>query len=132
VRRSARGPPANPAPYARIAYEWNWPGNPRISGPWRCIPTLTRPNGDRSADTTFGRDSYTDVAIDGGYQFLGDGKHTATIDAILTHEEQNLKASTGSGASTSPGNHLNQARLNMAYFYQQTYGLNLGWQYTLG
>jgi hypothetical protein len=33
-----------------------------------------------------------DVAIDGGYQFLGDGTHIATVDGIFTHEDQNLKA----------------------------------------
>ena len=83
---------------------------------------LSPANGERSVDTTFGRDSYTDVAIDGGYQFLGDGTHTATVDAILTHEDQNLQASTALGASTAPNNHLNQVRLNLTYFYQSTYG----------
>jgi hypothetical protein len=85
-------------------------------------------NGERSVETEFGRDSYTDVAVDGGYQFLGDGTNTATVDAIFTHEYQNLKASTALGASTGPDNHLNQVRLNLTYFYQATYGLNLGWQ----
>jgi hypothetical protein len=30
------------------------------------------------------------------------------------------------------GNHLNQIRLNLTYFYRNTYGLNLGWQDTWG
>jgi hypothetical protein len=126
------GASANPAPYPRVAYEWNWAGQSAHIGGVLPYSNLSPANGERSVDTTFGRDSYTDVAVDGGYQFLGDGTHTATVDAIFTHEDQNLKASTGLGASSGPGNHLNQVRLNLTYFYQQTYGLNFGWQNTWG
>jgi hypothetical protein len=126
------GATANPAPYGRVAYEWNWARQSAHIGAVALYSNLSPANGERSVDTSFGRDSYTDVAIDGGYQFLGDGTHTATIDAILTHEAQNLKASTAMGTSTGPNNHLNQIRLNLAYFYQNTYGLNFGWQNTWG
>src|ERR1700693_4829944 len=97
------GGSANPAPYGRVAYEWNWDRQSAHIGAVALYSNLSPANGERSVDTSFGRDSYTDVAIDGGYQFLGDGTHTATLDAILTHEDQNLKASTGSGASRAPG-----------------------------
>jgi hypothetical protein len=126
------GATANPAPYGRMAYEWNWNGQSAHIGTVVLYSNLSPANGERSVDTTFGRDSYTDVAVDGGYQFLGDGTHTATVDAIYTHEGQNLQASTGLGASSAPGNHLNQVRLNLTYFYQSTYGINLGWQNTWG
>jgi hypothetical protein len=126
------GATANPAPYARVAYEWNWTGQSAHIGALAMYSNLSPANGERSVETSFGRDSYADVAVDGGYQFLGDGTNTATIDAILTHETQNLKASTALGASTGPNNNLNQIRVNAAYFYQQTYGLNLGWQNTWG
>jgi hypothetical protein len=91
------GATANPAPYGRVAYEWNWDRQSAHIGAVALYSNLSPANGERSVDTSFGRDSYTDVAIDGGYQFLGDGTHTATIDAILTHEDQNLKASTALG-----------------------------------
>ncbi|HEY4041087.1 MAG TPA: hypothetical protein VGM32_04490 [Rhodopila sp.] len=126
------GATANPAPYGRVAYEWNWNMQSAHIGAVALYSNLSPANGERSVETMFGRDSYTDVAIDGGYQFLGDGTNIATIDAIFTHEEQNLKASTALGTSTGPANHLNQARVNMTYFYQNTYGLNLGWQNTWG
>jgi hypothetical protein len=126
------GGTANPAPYARVAYEWNWGGQSAHVGAVALYSNLSPANGERSVETMLGRDSYTDVAIDGGYQFIGDGTHTATIDAIFTHEDQNLKASTALGASTGPGNHLNQIRVNLTYFYQNTYGLNFGWQNTSG
>jgi hypothetical protein len=95
------GATANPAPYGRVAYEWNWERQSAHIGAVALYSNLSPANGERSVNTLFGRDSYTDVAIDGGYQFLGDGTNTATIDAILTHEDQNLKASTALGASTS-------------------------------
>jgi hypothetical protein len=126
------GATANPAPYGRVAYEWNWDQQSAHVGAVLLYSNLSPANGERSVDTSFGRDSYTDVAIDGGYQFLGDGTHTATADAIVTHEDQNLKASTALGSSTGPNNHLNQIRLNLTYFYRNTYGLNLGWQDTWG
>jgi hypothetical protein len=126
------GATANPAPYVRAAYEWNWDQQSAHVGAVFLYSNLSPSNGERSVDTMFGRDSYTDVAVDGGYQFLGDGTHIATVDGIFTHEDQNLKASTALGTSTGPGNHLNQIRLNFTYYYQNTYGLNLGWQNTSG
>jgi len=126
------GATANPSPYARVAYEWNWGGQSAHIGALALYSNLSPANGERSVETMFGRDSYADIAIDGGYQFLGDGTNIATIDAIFTHEQQNLKASTALGSSTAPRNHLNQIRVNLTYFYQNTWGLNLGWQNTAG
>jgi hypothetical protein len=123
---------ANPAPYARFAYEWNWNAQSAHVGALMLYSNLNPASGERTTETMFGRDSYFDFAVDGGYQFLGDGTNTVTLDAILTHENQNLKASTGLGTSTMPGNHLNQVRLNLSYFYQQTYGISAGWQNTWG
>jgi len=81
----------------------------------------------------FGADHYTDVAFDAGYQFLGDGTHIATIQGIYTHETQNLKASAASqGLGNGTNYSLNQLRANVSYWYQNTYGATLGWQYTWG
>jgi hypothetical protein len=126
------GGTANPAPYGRIAYEWNWAGQSAHVGGLVLHSNLNPATGDRTVDSTFGRDSYTDWAVDAGYQFLGDGIHVATIDSIFTHENQNLLGSTGMGASSQSGNYLDQARVNLAYWYQHTYGLNVGWQNTWG
>lgn len=126
------GATANPAPYARIAYELNWAGQSAHIGALMLHSNLNPATGERSVGGMFGRDSYTDFAIDGGYQFLGDGTNTATVDAIVTHENQDLKGSLGIGASSASGNHLDQVRLNLSYFYQQTYGINFAWQNTWG
>ncbi len=134
VTGTALGPgsTSNPAPYARIAYEWDWAGQSAHVGGLLLHSNLNPATGERTFDGTFGRDSYTDFAIDGGYQFIGDGTNTFTADAILTRENQDLRGSTELGTSSGPGNHLNQVRVNVAYFYQQTYGINLGWQNTTG
>jgi hypothetical protein len=126
------GATSNPAPYGRIAYEWNWAGQSAHIGALVLHSNINPATGDRTVDGSFGRDSYTDWAIDAGYQFLGHGVHVATIDGIFTHEHQNLGGSTGMGTSSQAGNHLNQVRINLAYWYQQTYGLNFGWQNTWG
>lgn len=134
VTGATLGPGATsaPAPYARVAYEWNWAGQSAHVGGLLLHANLNPATGDRTVDSSFGQDSYTDVAIDGGYQFLGNGTHVATIDGIFTHEFQDLRGSTGMGTSSQPGNQLNQVRLNLAYWYRQTYGLNFGWQNTWG
>lgn len=126
------GATANPAPYARVAYEWNWAGQSAHIGGLMLHSNLNPATGERTTADMFGRDSYTDLALDGGYQFLGDGTHTVTADGIFTHEFQDLVGSVGLGASSGPSNHLDQVRLNFAYFYKQTYGINLGWQSTWG
>ena len=131
---SALGPggTSNPAPYGRIAYEWDWARQSAHVGGLVLHSNLNPATGDRTVDGSFGRDGYTDWAVDAGYQFLGDAVHVATIDGIFTHENQNLVGSTGAGSSSRSGNHLDQARINLAYWYQQTYGLNFGWQNTWG
>lgn len=126
------GATANPAPYARVAYEWNWGGQSAHVGGLFLYSNLDPATGDRTTDGSFGHDSYTDLAFDAGYQFLGNGVHIATVDGIFTHESQNLRGSFGMGTSSQAGNHLDQIRLNLAYWYRNTYGLNFGWQNTWG
>jgi hypothetical protein len=134
VTGTALGPgaTANVAPYARVAYEWNWAGQSAHVGGLLLHSNLNPATGNRTVDGSFGRDSYTDIAVDAGYQFLGDGRHIATVDGIFTHENQNLRGSVGRGASSQTANHLDQVRLNLSYWYQGTYGLSFGWQNTWG
>lgn len=120
------------APYARVAYEWNWGANSAHVGGLLLHANLNPATGERSATSAFGRDRYTDTAVDAGYQFLGDGTHIATADAIFTHEEQSLRGSLGLGASSRAANQLNQVLLNLSYWYRHSYGFNVGWQNTWG
>ena len=129
-------------PYLRAAYEWDWNNqafhigalymqsnvNP-VSGPLVMGPFQT--------DGSMGRDHFRDYAVDAGYQFLGDGTNTVTVQGIFTHEEQNLEGSTSTfnaenGTTFGPKSNLNQIRMNVSYWYQNTYGITLGWQNTWG
>jgi hypothetical protein len=126
------GATANPAPYARAAYEWNWNGQSAHIGTVFLYSDINPATAARTATGAFGRNSYTDYAIDGGYQFLGDRTHIATADAIFTHETADLHGSTALGGSSQKSSPLNQIRLNLTYYYKNTYGLTFGWQDTWG
>jgi hypothetical protein len=126
------GATATSAPYLRAAYEWNWAGQSAHVGALFLSSHLNPALGKRSYTTEFGTNRYTDFAVDAGYQFLGTGTHQATVEAIFTHENQQLTGAFNMGASSQPRNALEQARVNLTYFYQHTYGINLGWQNTWG
>jgi hypothetical protein len=126
------GSTANIAPYARIAYEWDWNNQSAYIGGVLLSASINPATSGRTATGSQGQNQFTDVAIDGGYQFLGDGTNIATAYGIYTHEWQNLQGSTNMGASSQPQNQLNQARIATSYFYRNTYGFNIAWQYTWG
>jgi hypothetical protein len=126
------GATANPAPYLRAAYEWNWNGqSAHVGGIF--LHSNVNPATDTFVSTgAFGHDSYTDYAADGGYQYTGDGTHIFTALGIFDHEHQDLKGSFNAGASSQPGNTLDQVRGSLTYYYQQTYGATVAWQNTTG
>jgi hypothetical protein len=126
------GSTPNPAPYVRAAYEWDWAGQAAYIGGLFFNARISPATGSYSVDGTQGQDTFTDYAVDGGYQFLGDGTHTVAATAIFDHETQVLKGTTNAGGSSQKGNNLNQLRANIAYYYQQTYGATIAWQKTWG
>jgi len=85
-----------------------------------------------SSDGSQGHDSYTDYAVDGGYQYLGTGVHVFALTGIFDHERQNLIGSFNTGASSQAGNTLSQVRASATYYYQQTYGVTAAGQKTRG
>jgi hypothetical protein len=126
------GSTSNPSPYLRAAYEWNWNGQSAHVGAIFLHSNVNPTTASYSSTADFGHDSYTDYAVDAGYQFLGDGTHTVSVLGIYNHENQKLSSSYNSGASSQSGNNLDQFRANVSYYYQQTYGATLGWQKTWG
>jgi hypothetical protein len=74
----------------------------------------------------------TDYGFDAGYQYLGDGTHIVTANGLFIRENQHLQASFNAGASSQVNSALNQVRVNATYYYQNTYGLTLAWEYTWG
>ncbi|MBN9560990.1 MAG: cytochrome C [Alphaproteobacteria bacterium] len=126
------GSTANPAPYVRVAYEWNWSGQSAHVGGLFLHSNFNPAVGPFSSDGSFGHDSFTDYAIDAGYQFLGNRTYVVTTDAILVHEDQNLRGTFGMGGAARTGHSLNQARASLSFFYKDTYGLTLGIENTWG
>jgi hypothetical protein len=126
------GATANPAPYLRGAYEWNWNGQSAHVGGIFLHSNFNPTTGSFTSDGSMGHDSYTDYAVDGGYQYIGDGTHIVSLLGIFDHEAQNLVGSFNAGASSQTGNALNQVRTTLTYYYQQTYGATLSWQKTWG
>jgi len=131
---NAYGPGAttNPAPYLRAAYEWNWNGQSAHVGSIFLHSNINPAYAPFSSTGSMGHDSYTDYAIDGGYQYLGDGTNVVSVLGIVDHEHQNLSGSFNAGASSQAVNSLNQVRVTGTYYYQQTYGLTMAWQRTWG
>ena len=124
-------------PYVRAAYEWNWNSQVAHVGALFMQANVNPVVGTFMTDGSNGRDHYNDYAFDAGYQFLGDGTHIVTVQGIFTHEDQNLKGTTSAfnmANETSFGSaaSLNQIRMNVSYWYQNTYGVTLGWQKTWG
>jgi hypothetical protein len=126
------------APYLRAAYEWQWQDQVAHVGALFLSANVNPgvPNTDGVAFGStgqFGQDRYTDYAFDAGYQFLGDGTHIVTAQGIYIHEDQRLNASAAS-ANSGFGTtfHLQQFNANVSYWYQNTYGVTLGWTKTWG
>jgi hypothetical protein len=126
------GSTANPAPYLRGAYEWNWNGQSAHVGGIFLHSNFNPAISAFSSNGSMGHDSYTDYALDGGYQFIGDGTHVFSLLGIFDHENQHLVGSFNSGAASQAGNTLNQTRVTSTYYYQQTYGFTVAWQKTWG
>jgi hypothetical protein len=119
-------------PYARVAYEWNWNNQSAHVGGVFLHSNFNPSTGDYSVDGSMGHNGYTDLAIDAGYQFLGNRRHIFTAEGIYTTEQQHLVGSFNAGASSKTNNNLQQVRLTLTYYYQQTYGLTFAWQDTWG
>ena len=118
---------AGAAPYARIAYERQWNNQSAHVGALFMRADVNPPTGIPFQSSGMnGQDRYSDYAFDASYQFLGNGTHIVTVQGIYMHEDQKLNAS-GGGTFT-----LNQIRANVSYWYQNTYGVTLGWQNTFG
>lgn len=134
VTGTAYGPgsTSSPAPYIRGAYEWDWNGQTAHVGGIYFHSPVNPATGSYSVDSSQGQDSYTDYAIDGGYQYTGDGTHIVSLLGIMDWESQNLVGSYNTGASSQPNNSLQQLRANVSYWYKQTYGVTAAWQKSWG
>ncbi len=117
------------APYARIAYEWNWGANSAHIGEAAFYSRFNPTISNYSTDGSMGHDTYADLFTDAGYQFIpADGRHSFTVDSFYNHESQDLKGTSNAGGSSQPSGYLHETRTTLTYFYQRTYGLIGSWQ----
>ena len=125
------GSTANIAPYIRAAYQWMWNNQAAHVGALLLSANINPAISPFSADGSMGKNYYIDYGLDAGYQFLGD-PNIVTANLLYVHEDQNLKGSFSTGKSREPSNALNQLNASASYFYQNTYGATIGWQYAWG
>jgi len=72
-------------------------------------------------------DKYRDVGVDASYQFMGVGRHIFTVNTSLIHEDQTLDSTVGAGGAAVANNKTDAFNINGSYYYQNTYGITLGY-----
>lgn len=75
-------------------------------------------------------DRFTDTGIDATYQFVNGGDHLVTANFIDMRERTRLDQTYGglnpNAGADNAGNLLNNASMNVSYWYQNTYGATVG------
>jgi hypothetical protein len=113
---------AGVAPYLRVAYEKDYDAQNFEIGAFGFFPDLY-PGGDRSSGTS---DLYSDVGVDGSYQFMGDTANIYTLNARYTYERQHLAASQLLLGAANTRNSLNDVRLDGSYYWKNIIGGTIG------
>ncbi|MGZ5016303.1 MAG: cytochrome C [Methylobacter sp.] len=113
----------SPAPYWRVALQKDWQGHFFALGHYGMsadvIPGRDRINGS---------DHYTDVAADATYQYMANPKHIFEVKTTYIYEDQKLSATRLASGDPSTGrSYLTTYKLNLAYTFDQTYGVTFGY-----
>jgi len=110
------------APYARIAFQKYVGPNFFMLGGYGMKVNFSQPG-------TTKLDKYTDVAIDGEYQYI-QGKNTVTVAARNTWENQTLNGSHALGNVSSKTGTLSSFSGYGAYTYNNRYIADVGYHHT--
>lgn len=119
-------------PWASLTYAWFWGSNNAHLGGHFFYGRFNPTTNVRSTDGEFGHDSYTDFMLSNGYQFIGeDLVNIFTIDGFWDIEGQQLKGSSSflnpNQSSSKPANRLDEFHEWATYYYQDTYGVVIGY-----
>jgi hypothetical protein len=117
----ADNPISGGAPYFRVAYQKDYGTQNFEVGTFALIADLF-PGGDLSEGT----DRYSDVGIDGSYQFMGDGNNIYSVNARYSHETQDLTATQILGGSANASDTLEDVRLDASYYWHNMIGGTVG------
>jgi hypothetical protein len=72
-------------------------------------------------------DRYTDVGLDGTYQYSDGTPHSVHVNLTWVEESRHLNASFAAGESDAVSNHVNTLLMNATYAYRQTFVASAGW-----
>lgn len=75
-------------------------------------------------DSTNGANKYTNLAFDATYQYMANPRHIFEGKTTYIYEDQRLTADRGAGTNKT---YLNTFKLNLAYTFDQTYGLTFAY-----
>ncbi len=114
------------APYWRLAYTTTIKGQTLMAGMFGLHAALQP---DRSSGP---KNTYNDAGFDGAYQYAFNADNQLSLNGSYVHEHQKLDYSLANGESSRAAAHLNELNLNAAWYFQNTYGLTLGYFNTDG
>jgi hypothetical protein len=116
-------------PYVSATYQWTWGNNNIHLGATNFYARYnpTSPASSNGADGSFGHNTYDDIVVDNGYQYMGDDDvNIFTLDGWIDWEKQDLKGSSNILSpylsSSQPHNNLQEFHETATYYYKQTYG----------
>ncbi len=122
------------APYWRVAYEHQWDRNSLSVGGYGLLAKIS-PASDPGAPVFVPvgppTDKFSDVALDGQYQFIGD-EHILSAQTTYIKEKQTLDGSFALGRSENTTNDLKTFRVGASYYLRRTYGASMGYFSTTG
>lgn len=108
------------APYARLAYQKvNGGRNFEVGAFW--LNANLFPGRDQ---TTGLADGYTDLGLDGSYQYFAPNKDVFTFNGRYTYERQRPEASRALGLATNPTDTLQDLRADASYYWRNKIGLS--------
>jgi hypothetical protein len=115
----------SPAPYWRAALQRDWQGHYFELGHYGMSADVSLPG----RDMTYGTNNYTDLAVDATYQYMANPKHIFEAKTSYIYEDQNLAAARAESGDPSTGRtYLATYNLNLAYTFDQTYGLTFAYK----
>jgi hypothetical protein len=77
-------------------------------------------------------DKYTDVGVDGHYQYLGNRKHIFSVNGAYIHETRKQDALFEAGEVENADSHLDQFNIAGSYYYDKSYGVTARYFTTSG
>lgn len=84
------------------------------------------------ADTTLPSNHFSDIGIDGSFLLMGSAADVMTVNGAVVREHTNLDHEVAAAAASLARAKLMSTRVNMSYYWRQTYGATVGYFSTTG